>query len=112
MKGAVIMLIGERLAELRKDKGLTQKELANILFVNFRTYSSYEREECQASDDTKIKIAKYFNVSLDYLLGIIDYPRPIVENAEYIRLPKPLSKKNREHLEQYLKYLVHDDEKS
>lgn len=35
VKGMIIMLIGERLAELRKDKGLTQKELANILYINF-----------------------------------------------------------------------------
>ncbi|MCL2081914.1 MAG: helix-turn-helix domain-containing protein [Oscillospiraceae bacterium] len=62
----------ERLAELRKDRGLNQRELAKILFVSEDMISAYERGISQMSDDTKIKLAKYFNISLDYLLGLID----------------------------------------
>lgn len=47
------MFVGERLAELRKDKGKTQKQLAEELHVNYRTYSSYEREETEPGDDVK-----------------------------------------------------------
>ena len=79
------MFVGERLAELRKDKGKTQKQLAEELHVNYRTYSSYEREETEPGDDVKIAIAKYFNVSLDYLLGVINRPRPLNEDNPYIR---------------------------
>lgn len=98
-------MIGERLFNLRKDRGMTQKELAEALFINYRTYSGYERNEIEASDDVKIQIAKFFNVSLDYLLGIIDEPRPIKNGNEYIRLPRPLSDAARKELEQFINYL-------
>lgn len=98
-------MIGERLFNLRKDRGMTQKELAEALFINYRTYSGYERNEIEASDDVKIQIAKFFNVSLDYLLGLIDEPRPIKSGNEYIRLPRPLSDAARKELEQFINYL-------
>ena len=81
------MMIGEHLRELRKDRGLTQEQLAKDLYINFRTYSGYEREESEASDEVKIKIAQYFNISLDYLLGLIHQPHPIDIGDEYVRLP-------------------------
>ncbi len=99
-------MIGERLIYLRKEKGLTQKRLSEILFINYRTYSGYERNEIEASDDFKIQLAKFYNVSVDYLLGIIDEPRPIKNGDEYIRLPKPLSDGDRKELKKYIDYLL------
>ena len=99
------MMIGERLMDMRKDTGLTQKELATKLFINYRTYSGYERNEIEASDDFKIKLAQFYNVSVDYLLGITNQPRPIEEGNEYIRLPKPLSDNGRKYLELYISFL-------
>ena len=103
------MMIGERLIDLRKDRGLTQRELSEKLHVNYRTYSGYEREETEASDDFKIKLAQFYNVSVDYLLGIIDHPHPIQEGDEYIRLPKPLSGSGRKELEQFISYLLYKE---
>ena len=60
-------MIGERLLDLRKDAGLTQDELAAILRINKHSISSYEREKSEPPDAIKIEIAKYFNVSIDYL---------------------------------------------
>ena len=100
------MMKGERLIELRKDRGLTQKELSEKLYVNYRTYSGYERDEIQASDDFKVKLAQFYNVSVDYLLGLIDHPHPVSEGDEYIRLPKPLSENGRKELEQFIAYLL------
>ena len=97
---------GERLIELRKDMGLTQKEMSVKLHINYRTYSSYERNETEASDDTKVQLAKFHNVSVDYLLGIIDSPRPIVDGDDYVRLPKALSDVSRKELEQFIAYLL------
>ena len=102
-------MIGERLIELRKDMGLTQKELAEKLFVNYRTYSGYERNEIEASDDFKIKLAHFYNVSVDYLLGISDNPHPVKSGKNYIRLPKPLSDNSRKELEQFISYLLSKD---
>ena len=67
------MLVGERLADLRKDKGLQQKELAGIIGVSERSVSLYERGLSSPSDKVKIKMAKYFNVSLDYLMGLTNH---------------------------------------
>ena len=103
------MMIGERLIELRKDMGLTQKELSEKLFVNYRTYSGYERNEIEASDDFKIKLAHFYNVSIDYLLGVINHPHPIKNGGNYIRMPKPLSDNGRKELEQFISYLLTKD---
>ena len=104
------MMIGERLIELRKDRGLTQKELSEMLYVNYRTYSGYERNENEASDDFKVKLAQFYNVSVDYLLGVSDHPRPVVDGDGYIRIPKPLSDSGRKELEQFVSYLLAKDE--
>ena len=99
-------MVGERLIELRKDRGLTQKELAELLHVNFRTYSGYEREETEAGDDFKVKLAQFYNVSVDYLLGIIDNPHPIRDGDDFVLLPKKLSEEGRKELKQYIAYLL------
>lgn len=58
-----------KLKELRKEKGISQLKLAMDLSMNQNTISRYENEERQADYETLIKIADYFNVSIDYLLG-------------------------------------------
>lgn len=63
---------GDRLADLRKDKGLTQQDLANELNISYHTISSYETNRSNPDDEMKIKIARIFDVTLDYLLGLID----------------------------------------
>ena len=100
------MMIGERLIDLRKDRGLTQRELSEMLHINYRTYSGYEREESEAGDEIKIKLAQFYNVSLDYLLGLIENPHPIQEGDNYILLPKSLSANGRKELKQYISYLL------
>ncbi len=58
-----------KLKELRKEKGISQLKLAMDLSMNQNSISRYETEERQADYETLIKIADYFNVSIDYLLG-------------------------------------------
>lgn len=67
-------MIGERLADLRKDRGLTQTQLAEKMNLTKTNISAYEREHNEAPDATKIALAKYFHVSVDYLLGLTDLP--------------------------------------
>jgi len=105
------MLIGERLIDLRKDMGITQKELSEKLFVNYRTYSGYERNETEASDDFKIKLAWFYNVSVDYLLGICDNPHPLKQGDDYIRLPFALSDSGRKELELFITFLLSKEKK-
>ena len=57
-----------RLKELRKEKNITQLKLAMDLSMSQNTISRYETGERQAGYSELIKIADYFNVSIDYLL--------------------------------------------
>ena len=58
-----------RLKELRKGKKISQLKLALDLNMNQNTISRYENMEREADYETLIKIADYFQVSIDYLLG-------------------------------------------
>ena len=95
-------MIGERLLDLRKDEGLTQDELALILKINKHSISSYEREKSEPPDEIKILIAKHFNVSLDYLLGLIDEPLPYNCGGGILRIPDNLPKHAAELLKLYV----------
>ena len=81
-------MIGERLSDLRKDQGLTQKELADILHLTKDNISAYEREHNEAPDNVKIAIAKHFNVSVDFLLGLTDSPNAYAKPLNCIYLSK------------------------
>ena len=58
----------ERLKALREDNDITQEELAIILNISRTAYAGYENSTREPSLTTLIKIADYFDVSLDYLL--------------------------------------------
>lgn len=63
-----------RLKELRKKKGISQLKLAMDLNMNQNSVSRYENGEREADYVTLIKIADYFNVSIDFLLERTDNP--------------------------------------
>ena len=58
-----------RLKELRKEKKISQLKLAMDLHMNQNSISRYENEEREADYATLIRLADYFDVSIDYLLG-------------------------------------------
>lgn len=62
------MLFKDRLKSLREDSDLTQEELAKILNLSRSAIASYEATDKEPSILTLIKIADFFNISLDYLL--------------------------------------------
>lgn len=66
-------MYGERLRELRCEKGLTQKQLAEKLNISQKSLSKYERESLGLSTELIVRICRYFQVSADYLLGLDDY---------------------------------------
>lgn len=98
---------GKRLAELRKSARLTQEQLGAVLKIRKYTISSYEHNRNEPSDEMKIKIAKYFNVSVDYLVGITNNPKPGDETQNYIRIPDQLPKEAIAELKEYLSFLMH-----
>jgi len=65
--------MNERLKSIRKSKNLTQKEVAENLGITLSAYSNYEQGIREPSINIIIKICKYYNVTADYLLGLVDY---------------------------------------
>ena len=59
----------ERLRSCRKQAGLTQEQMAAELQIVFRSYRRYESGETEPTLSSLVKMADYFNVSLDYLAG-------------------------------------------
>ena len=99
-------MVGERLLDLRKEAGLTQDELAEILNINKHSISSYEREKSEPPDAIKIAIANYFNVSIDYLLGISTYEKPFDETKKYFKLPDGFPDEATNSLSDYAMFLT------
>jgi len=66
------MKFGDILSNLRNEAKITQKDLANILGVSRGTIGMYEIGQRDPDTETLKKIAKFFNVSVDYLLGNTD----------------------------------------
>ncbi|GAF66467.1 putative transcriptional regulator [Bacillus sp. TS-2] len=63
---------GERLKELRLEKGIYQKEIADLLNIHIRQVQNYEKNESDPPTSKLIKLADFFNVSLDYMAGRSD----------------------------------------
>lgn len=59
-----------RLRDLREDSDLKQKEIAEYLHIKQNTYSQYENGQRQLPIDILIKLAKFYKVSTDYILGL------------------------------------------
>ena len=59
-----------RLKDLREDLDIKQKEITEYLHIKQNTYSQYENGQRQLPIDILIKLAKYYNVSTDYILGL------------------------------------------
>ena len=83
-------MLGERLRALRLSRGLTQRQLAARMFLPVNTISSYAHDADTPDDATKIWLAEYFDVSLDYLMGLTDIPLPL-SSSRLVRIENPPS---------------------
>ena len=66
----------DRLKEIRQDKGFKQEDIADILKITQEQYSLYERGIRLIPIDKIVKLANYYDTSVDYLLGITDERKP------------------------------------
>ncbi|MCI8971946.1 MAG: helix-turn-helix transcriptional regulator [Oscillibacter sp.] len=66
------MRCAERIRALREDRDLTQSFIAGLLHVGQKTYSDYELGRTRIPLDSVIILAKYYNVSIDYICGVSD----------------------------------------
>ncbi len=65
--------VGNRIKESRKDKGMTQKEVAELLRMTQQQYSRFENGVFELDYENLVKICQLFEVSLDYLFGLSHY---------------------------------------
>ena len=64
-----------RIRDLREDRDMTQAQMGRILACSQRVYSNYERGDLDIPTAVLIRLADYYDVSVDYLLGRTDTPR-------------------------------------
>lgn len=67
----------QRMKDLREDRDLSQEDIAKVLQTTQEQVSKYETGRQMMGIDKYIKLAKYYNVTLDYLVGLIDTPRKL-----------------------------------
>ena len=63
------MKYNERIRALREDRDLTQQRVADLLNVGQRTYSDYESGKIRIPVDCLLLLARFYNVSMDYISG-------------------------------------------
>ena len=66
------MHYSERIRSLREDCDITQTEIASLLKVGQKTYSDYELGKTRIPVDSLIILAKFYDVSMDYICGVSD----------------------------------------
>ena len=66
----------ERIRNLREDRDLKQKQIAEYLKIHQTTYSDYELGNLNVPIDVLIKLAKFYGTSIDYIVGLTDNPTP------------------------------------
>ena len=70
----------QRLKDLREDNDKLQKDIANLLDISQQYYSEYENGKRPIPVEYLIKLAKFYNTSIDYIVGITNNPKPYSNN--------------------------------
>lgn len=83
------MDLGKRLLQLRKSNDVTQEELGRQIGVGKTTISNYETGYSTPDTETISRIADFFNVSVDYLLGRTDEPNDVHQRIESALVDEP-----------------------
>ncbi len=68
-------MVYQRIRDLREDHDLKQKEMAKILNCSQQVYSNYELGQRDIPTEILIRLSQYYNVSVDYLLGLTNNPK-------------------------------------
>ena len=95
-------MIGERLKEIRKDRGDTQAAMARKLHVALSTVKSWEGERSSPDHATLVEICRMYDVSADFLLGLTDEDPLFLSHAH-----PPLSPENQQQMRLFEGYLVY-----
>lgn len=111
----------ENLRKIRESKNITQLKLATDLGVTQELISRYELGASFPQPQMLIRLANYFNCSVDYLLGLTDITTPIkyfssdsktLETTELINKYSSLSKEDKKYFDRFLSFLLDNSNKS
>lgn len=108
----------DNLRKIRESKNITQTKLSTDLEVSQELISRYEVGSSFPQPNMLIKLANYFNCSVDYLLGITDVTTPIkylansndIKNTDIIIKYNSLSDKNKYCFDKFLSFLINENE--
>jgi len=106
---------GNRIKLLREEKQIRQDELAKILSISPSAVGMYERDEREPNDEITLKIAEYFEVSTDYLLGKSDIRTTEIIDTDKINIGlskkdyNPPTKEQQEKIEEFAKFVLKDN---
>lgn len=114
MKDDKVITKLENLKKLRESKHITQLKLSIDLSVSQELISRYEVGNSFPQPNMLIKLAKYFNCSVDYLLGLTDIATPVnhivnsnnMQNTDLIMKYHSLSNENKKCFDKFLSYLI------
>ncbi len=82
----MMLEFGKTLKELRNERNVTQKELAGLVGISATGYAGYEQGHREPDLKTLVSLAKFFDVSTDYLLGLKDETSYPTENMNFNQL--------------------------
>lgn len=71
-----------RIKDLREDYNLSQSVVATIIGTTQQQYSKIEKGKSDISGEKLILLAQYYNVSVDYILGLVDEPKPLYQKIK------------------------------
>ena len=72
--GGLVMSFSDRIIQLKKERKLLQKGIASSVGLSLRAYQYYEKGQKEPTLSVLLRLADYFDVSLDYLVGLADTP--------------------------------------
>lgn len=113
-------MIGNRIKLLREEKGIKQEELANKISVSPSAIGMYETNKREPNNEITLKIANFFGVSTDYLLGKTDIRNPRQKEQDLLDLAKigfsmdkynPPTEKQKEQIRDLLEVILRDNKK-
>ena len=94
-------MIGERLAEVRKDHKDRQADLAEKLHVTLYTIRSWEQEKSSPSNEMLVRICMLYHVSADYLLGLSNHDPLLYDDLDL----SDVGKQDMKNLREYIRFL-------
>lgn len=108
-------MLGDRLRAIRKEHGLTQQNIADVLGVDRTTYTVYEGGSITPSPATLVKLSQIYNVTVGYLIGVEEnHPElrkiPEEKQREKLLSSDPISLLKKEEKELLLYFRVISDE--